>query len=225
MASAPCTPNYLPTINNRFSLPLFSPDISIALSLLPSIAPSLKTQAPEDMSKAVAYFLIATAILFFIVLSQLNLDGHKDRLINRRFGYKLLERAPTFDPIVTKIEREAEKKSQPEPTAATRGLSSTSSVSEVTETYQYLTSGGRLNTTLRLIILFPLLDREPKDGVVSFNELEAWITQRAVERLDYVTQAELESKDKNGDLSISFREYLPQFSDKDIGKRLISLQV
>ncbi|XP_020210617.1 calumenin-A [Cajanus cajan] len=165
------------------------------------------------MSKAVVYILIATAMLFFFIfLSPLNLKEPEGRL-NRRFGYKLLERAPNFDPLVANIE----KKTHHEPTLS--NLDSTTSVSDVVETYQYLTSGGKLNTTLRLIILFPLLDREPKDGVVGFNELEAWITQRAIERLDYLTQAELDSKDKNGDLVISFKEYLPQFSEKDIEKK------
>lgn len=151
-------------------------------------------------------------LFFFIFLSPLNLKEPEGRL-SRRFGYKLLERAPNFDPLVANIE----KKTHHEPTLS--NLDSTTSVSDVVETYQYLTSGGKLNTTLRLIILFPLLDREPKDGVVGFNELEAWITQRAIERLDYLTQAELDSTDKNGDLVISFKEYLPQFSEKDIEKK------
>ncbi|KAG4915161.1 hypothetical protein JHK87_052718 [Glycine soja] len=171
------------------------------------------------MSKAVVYILIATAVLFFIFMSPLNLQKPKGRP-NRRFGYKLLERAPNLDPLVTNIEKEIEKKMYHEPAPRMlSNLDSTTSVSDVIETYQYLTSGGKLNTTLRLIILFPLLDREPKDGVIGFNELEAWITQRAIERLDYLTQVELDSKDKNGDLAISFKEYLPQFSEKDMEKK------
>ncbi|KAG4954448.1 hypothetical protein JHK82_040033 [Glycine max] len=171
------------------------------------------------MSRAVVYILIATAILFFIFRSPLNHEESKGRL-NRRFGYKLLERAPKFDPLVTNIERVVENKMYHEPAPRMlSNLDSTASVSDAVETYQYLTSGGKLNTTLRLIILFPLLDREPKDGVIDFNELEAWISQRATERLDYLTQAELDSKDKNRDLAVSFKEYLPQFSEMDIGKK------
>ncbi|KOM48361.1 hypothetical protein LR48_Vigan07g206500 [Vigna angularis] len=169
------------------------------------------------MSKAVVYILIATAVLLYKCLFPLSQDEPKGSL-NRRFGYKLLERAPNFDPLVADIEREVEKKtthSEPVPRTSTT-LDNTTSPNDVSGTYQYLTSGGKLNTTLRLIILFPLLDREPKDGVVGFEELEAWVTQRASERLDYLTQAELDSKDKNGDLAISFKEYLPQFSEKRI---------
>ncbi|CAJ1972253.1 unnamed protein product [Sphenostylis stenocarpa] len=173
------------------------------------------------MSKAVVYILIATAMLSYELLFSLNLEEPKGRL-NRRFGYKLLEQAPNFDPLVTNFERGVENKimHQDEETASrtSSNLDSTTSLGDVAGTYHYLTSGGKLNTTLRLIILFPLLDREPKDGVVGFNELESWIIQRATERLDYLTQAELESKDKNGDSSISFSEYLPKFSDDDIEK-------
>ncbi|KAL9331081.1 hypothetical protein ACSQ67_000691 [Phaseolus vulgaris] len=167
------------------------------------------------MSKAVVYILIATAVLLYKCLSPLSLGEPKSRL-NRRFGYKLLERAPSFDPLVTNNGREVVKKTIPqEPSPRTSSnLDSTTAPVDVAGTYQYLTSGGKLNTTLRLIILFPLLDREPKDGVVGFEELEAWITQRATDRLDYLTQAELDSKDDNGDLAVSFKEYLPQFSQK-----------
>ncbi|WJX10026.1 hypothetical protein P8452_00796 [Trifolium repens] len=60
--------------------------------------------------------------------------------------------------------------------------------------------------------------REPKDGFVDFDELESWIIQRANERLDYATQVELDSKDINGDLAISFKECLPHLSQNDIEK-------
>ncbi|CAI8605717.1 unnamed protein product [Vicia faba] len=178
------------------------------------------------MSKAVVYTLLATAtIIFFKFLSPLKHEEQKGSF-NRRFGYKILERAPTFDPIVTKIEREVEQIKQQQKIEFHNNkvvipgvdLGSTTSVYNVAETYQFLTSGGKLNTTLRLMILFPLLDRETKDGFIVFNELESWIAQRSLERLDYSTQTELESKDEDGDLSLSFREYLPHLTENDIEK-------
>ncbi|GAU21127.1 hypothetical protein TSUD_10440 [Trifolium subterraneum] len=141
------------------------------------------------MSKAVVYLLLATATLSFIIVrSATNNEGKKGGL-NRRFGYKILERAPIFDPIVTTIEREAEFKKQQKfddnKTVVRRtGLGSTTSVGEVSETYQYLTSG------------------------------ESWIIQRAMERLDYTTQVELDSMDMNGDSAVSFKEYLPHLSQR-----------
>ncbi|KAF7816674.1 acyl-CoA-binding domain-containing protein 1 [Senna tora] len=65
-------------------------------------------------------------------------------------------------------------------------------ISEVSKTYLYLTAGGKLNTTLRLTLLFPLLDRHSKDGLVRYDELEAWIVQQALERSNYLTLIEME---------------------------------
>ncbi|MED6108532.1 hypothetical protein PIB30_024868 [Stylosanthes scabra] len=171
--------------------------------------------------KVVVYLLIAIAILGFIVLSTPHNPEEPNVRLNRRLGFKLEDRAPHFDPLVTKIKRAITMKDENNMQSASdpQILYNTLSVKEVVDTYQYLTSGGRLNTTLRLIILFPFLDREPKDGAVSFNELQAWITQQAMERLDYVTQAELNSKDMDKDSALSFQEYLPHFTDKDIENR------
>ncbi|MED6148899.1 hypothetical protein PIB30_057389 [Stylosanthes scabra] len=173
------------------------------------------------MSKVVVYFLIAIAILGFIVLSSPHNHEEPNARLNRRLGFKLEDRAPNFDPLITKIKRANMMKDQNnmEITSDPQSLYNTLSVKEVVDIYQYLTSTGRLNTTLRLIILFPMLDREPKDGVVSFNELQAWVTQQAMERLDYVTQAELDFKDMDKDSALSFQEYFPHFSDKDIENR------
>ena len=183
------------------------------------------------MSKAVVYTVLTTATLFFFIfISSSNIEEKKGSL-SRKFGYKILERSPIFDPIVTKIQREEEQQQKVNnnnnnsnnnnnnDVVPRTGLGSSTLLSEIADTYQYLTSGGKLNTTLRLIILFPLLDREPKDGFVDFKELENWNIQRALERLNYVTQIELESKDKNGDFVVSFREFLPNLSEKDLEKK------
>ncbi|KAG6650455.1 hypothetical protein CIPAW_06G044800 [Carya illinoinensis] len=68
------------------------------------------------------------------------------------------------------------------------------------------------------MVLFPFLDTAPNDGVVSFKELEGWIAQQAHDRLNYRTEKELALRDKDGDGAISFREYLPHFSNEDIEK-------
>ncbi|CAK8570179.1 unnamed protein product [Lathyrus sativus] len=172
------------------------------------------------MTKAVVYTLLATAtIIFFKFLSPLKHEEEKGSF-NRRFGYKILERAPNFDPIVTKIERGVTNFDSYNDKVVVSGtvLENTTSVNDISETYQFLTSSGKLNTTLRLMILFPLLDRETKDGFIVSNELESWITQRALERLDYFTQTQLESKDKDGDYCLSFSEYLPHLSENDTEK-------
>lgn len=174
------------------------------------------------MAKMVVHTVMATAfIVFFIIMCRFFQEERKGPGLNRRFGYNIRERAGalSFDPLVTQIEREGDIKKAPLHNDSTDKNKSTNTTpfNEVIQIYQFLTSGGKLNTTLRLTILFPLLDRDPQDDLISFNELEAWIIQQSMERLNYITQIELESKDKNADSVISFREYLPHLSDADIG--------
>ena len=173
------------------------------------------------MSKAVVYIVITTVTLIFLMVNSRLTIEEKRGSLNRRFGYKILERAPNFDPLVTKIEREEEQIFINNNNNSNNNYDDDKNddVIHRSTDLESTTLGGQLNTTLRLITLFPLLDKEPKDGFVDFKELENWIIQRALGRLDYVTQSELESKDNNGDFAVSFREYLPNLSQNDIEKR------
>ncbi|CAM9000846.1 unnamed protein product [Rhodiola kirilowii] len=86
---------------------------------------------------------------------------------------------------------------------------------EVKGAYDYFNDEGKLNITLRIIVLFPWLDTSPKDGYVDFKELEAWNTRMAMERLNYRTQREIEDRDKDADGTIGLREYLHHMSDEE----------
>ncbi|KAI6672469.1 hypothetical protein NL676_000375 [Syzygium grande] len=163
------------------------------------------------MVKAVVYALAAAALIAFIIFSPAGQKG-RDRLgSNRRLGIRLS--LPNFDPLVTELERrgEGERTEREDPPAST-GAGSSIGVDK------YLTDEGKLNITLRLLFLFPLLDSAPKDGAVSFDELEAWNVGQARDRLSYQMRKELVFFDKDGDGAISFGEYLPQFSDEDIDR-------
>ncbi|XVF10104.1 hypothetical protein REPUB_Repub07fG0154200 [Reevesia pubescens] len=164
------------------------------------------------MAKAVVYAMLATAFIILFMFSPNNRHGHSRSVLNRRLGYK----APRFDPLVSRIERSAEEK----------GLSyhvdpeHITYVPEVEDASEYFDNEGNLNTTLRLMILFPLLDNAPKDGSISAKELGAWIGQQAIDRLIYRTDKIMAWHDNNRDGTISFTEYLPQFTEDDIGKAL-----
>ncbi|XP_024030115.1 uncharacterized protein LOC112094152, partial [Morus notabilis] len=137
--------------------------------------------------------------------------------LNRRLGDKF--RPPNFDPLVAKIERytgEKGLKVEGDENSAISTVENSTFFGEAVDADKYFSNEGRLNITLRLVILFPLLDKAPQDGVISPLELHSWIRDLAVERLNYRTQKELASHDRNGDKAICFREYLPQFSDEDI---------
>lgn len=97
------------------------------------------------------------------------------------------------------------------------GTGKTEKENQIPEAYRDYYDEGRLNITLRLLVLFPLLDNSPKDEAISYEELNDWIAGQAKERLNYRTRKELAFHDKNGDGAISFHEYLPQFTEEDIG--------
>ncbi|KAF0908479.1 hypothetical protein E2562_025443 [Oryza meyeriana var. granulata] len=81
---------------------------------------------------------------------------------------------------------------------------------------RYLGSAGELNVRERLLYLFPMLDRAPKDGGVSHVELEAWLRRQAAERLDALARRELKKHDKDGDGYVTLREYLSIDPDQHI---------
>lgn len=166
------------------------------------------------MAKAVVYTFLATVFIILLVSSTNKRQiGHTGQLgLNRRLGYK----ASYFDPLVSRIERSVEE----------RGLrydvdrEHISYVPDVEDEHEYFDDEGNLNTTLRLMLLFPFLDNAPKDSLISANELGAWIRQQVVDRLNYRTEKVLKLHDENGDGAISFHEYFPQFSEDDIGKKI-----
>lgn len=169
------------------------------------------------MAKAVVYALLATAFILVMVFCPSKQHGHHDHLgLNRRLGFR--DHVPVFDPLVAKMERYAEENGLG---GQTHNLdlvehSPMMDTSEVEEVHEYFSDEGKLNLTLRLLSLFPLIDQAPKDSYISSNELKHWLTQQAVERLNYRTQKEMESYDKDGDGNISFSEYQPKFSSQDI---------
>lgn len=154
-----------------------------------------------------------TFIVLIVVFFPSSQHGRDHHGLSRRLGHNF--RVATFDPLVAKIERLAEKKELGGPVNPLN-LEDFSFTDEVAEAREYI-SEGKLNVTLRLMVLFPFLDTAPNDGVVSFKELESWLTQQALDRLSYRTEKELALRDKDGDGAISFRECLPHFSNEDIG--------
>ncbi|KAA8533585.1 hypothetical protein F0562_030981 [Nyssa sinensis] len=174
------------------------------------------------MPKAVVYTLLATAFVIFLVFSR-NKTNHKNHVPNglsRRLGYKIPPLV--FDPLLLKIERLSEEKgllgNERSPVDGEMNPFS----GHLDNIDEYFGDEGRLNITLRLISLFPLLDNAPENGIVDFEELQAWIVQQTINRLNYRTQKEVASRDRDGDEAISFAEYLPQFSDEDLERNEMS---
>lgn len=149
--------------------------------------------------------ILAIVFILLIFLSENIKSSGKDYRpsggLIRRLGLKTP--IPVFDPLVAEMERMGEEKK-----GKRKGLE---------KDKKYFYDDGSLNIDLRLMVLFPFLDREPKDGFVDAKELEAWIVYQAFDRMHHITKRELESRDEEGDGAISFSEYLPRFSKEDIG--------
>ena len=161
------------------------------------------------MGKAVVYVLTATVFALFFLISPSNFHNRSHQQATRRLGFKFPN--PTFDPLVTEMERlAAEERGE-------NAIGVDNQNHKIIDSYRNYYDEGRLNISLRLLVLFPLLDNSPKDGVISYEELSDWINGQAIERLNYRTTKQLEFYDKNGDDAISFHEYLPQFTEEDIG--------
>lgn len=117
----------------------------------------------------------------------------------RRLGYNISP--PNFDPLVESIQRSVDD----------------NTAEKLQNDSSYLDDDGKINTTYRIMVLFPFLDVAPKDGFVDSKELEKWILQQAVDRLNFGTRQALELHDENGDGLVSFPEYLPHVSNQDLG--------
>ncbi|KFK29297.1 hypothetical protein AALP_AA7G115000 [Arabis alpina] len=164
------------------------------------------------MAKAVVLTLLTTTfiILFLLVPKTQNETQSMEGLISRRLGRRL--EMPVFDPLVTRIERLSHEKE-----AHTNTIEGAKEKDD-DMFEEYFAQERRLNTTMRIKFLFPLLDAAPRDGFVSFKELQTWMMQQTEDNMGYRTAKELELQDKDKDGVVTFEEYLPQFSKQDIEK-------
>lgn len=152
------------------------------------------------MAKAV---VVVATVHFVLVLTLYQAIKDNDRDYNsnrpaRRLGYN--NSPPHFDPLLESMERSLDKDTN-------ESLQNNST---------YLNDDGRINITYRIMVLFPFLDVAPKDGFIDYNEMEFWMVHQAIDRLNYRTKMALELHDKNGDGLVSFSEYLPHITNKDI---------
>ncbi|KAK4366025.1 hypothetical protein RND71_013905 [Anisodus tanguticus] len=164
------------------------------------------------MSKVVISTII-TAFVFFVVLFiqflKLNHTNayYTPNSLSRRLGIK--NRYPIFDPLVAELERKSKGNNKAD---------NSSRRSHKKEDDKYFDNDGRLKTSLRLMVLFHILDVAPKDSFIEYKELEVWNTKQAIDRLHYRTRRELEFRDKDGDGAISFNEQMDVNKDHRLNR-------
>lgn len=174
------------------------------------------------MTKVVVIYTILTTAFVVLILLPPSSKSHKG---NRHIR---LSNGVYFDPLVMDIEHKIEEKGlnvniyddiNPHINHASSHYVHEVIEEEVEEANKvYFGNDGKLNLTLRLKTLFPMIDNLHNDGYVEFRELEAWNIMQSNMNLEYATRKELKFHDKNKDGLISFHEFFPQFSDEDISK-------
>ncbi|XP_034711772.1 calumenin-A [Vitis riparia] len=152
--------------------------------------------------------LLTIAFVFFVVFTPTTQKGHNNFYLARRLGHNRV----AFNPLVEEIEEKARE------TSDHHFFFNLSNIflNDVEDKYEFVSQVKNLNITMRLMVLFPLLDVEPRDGFISLKELEHWNMQQAIHRLSYRTHKELVLFDQNEDGAITFREYLPKISYQSI---------
>lgn len=153
------------------------------------------------MAKAV----VVATVYFVLVMTLYQAIKDNDRTFNsyraaRRLGYNNLP--PHFDPLLERIDESSLDKNTDE---------------SLQDDSEYLNDDGSLNVTYRIMVLFPFLDVEPRDGFIEYKEMEFWIVHQAIDRLNFRTKKALELHDKNGDGLVSFSEFLSHITNKDNG--------
>ncbi|CAI5493451.1 unnamed protein product [Closterium sp. Naga37s-1] len=66
----------------------------------------------------------------------------------------------------------------------------------------------KVNVTARLRVLFPLIDSDDRDGLVSLSELAMWQVQQGHRSSERRTRREMQVVDSDGDGKVSLKEYL-----------------
>ncbi|OVA14734.1 EF-hand domain [Macleaya cordata] len=172
------------------------------------------------MKPAVVYPVLATAFLLFLTFSPKPQKGHHGYL---RLGHGLNRKHAQFDPLVEKWERSHMEEGWNEnehnleqylnSSAPDWESNPFSGVIVDEDPEEYFSEKGQININGRLLVLFPWLDRSPKDGFLSLEELEAWNVWRATNRLNERTLRKMLEHDKDRNHAITFDEYLPHLSD------------
>lgn len=121
-----------------------------------------------------------------------------------------------FDPIVADIERHREDLYLTPPAP---GHEASPEWEEFMDAEDYINDEKRFNMTDRLVLLFPSIDKNPRDGFLSVEELTEWNVAQTDKEILHRTERDLDAHDKNKDGFVSFEEYeTPKWTPQVSGK-------
>ncbi|ERM95177.1 hypothetical protein AMTR_s00009p00264050 [Amborella trichopoda] len=168
------------------------------------------------MKPLLAYALLATGLFLFLAFSGKPpaTSSHR-RLISRRPQ----EPRPSFFDLEWEesFGRNAHFSGNSQRNSGHSGFSGENSGEVGGNSGEFGANSGEIyDVTRRLVFLFPLIDVKPKDGFVSYEELEGWNVRQAIEKLQRETEREMRDRDKDGDGTVTLREFLSHVSDAEL---------
>ncbi|XAR63984.1 hypothetical protein NMG60_11024161 [Bertholletia excelsa] len=177
------------------------------------------------MGKASIIIYITLAILLLLLISNspktTKSSGHRrHRRLKLRSNFSFSTGADkhhepvSFDPLVANIERKREDKQWEQnmyKEFAHQNLTSSTEPEweDFMNAEDYLNDEDKFNITYRLLLLFPKIDVDPSDGLLTEHELTGWILKNSEIQVMHRSQREMELHDKNRDGFVSFAEYEP----------------
>ncbi|GJN19371.1 hypothetical protein PR202_gb06641 [Eleusine coracana subsp. coracana] len=159
---------------------------------------------------------LASAGLLFLLLhlspSSPSPTPHPHRRLRLRSGARAARQIP-FDPVIADLERRLEDREWER--LAAEGLHAPGmEAAPVPEDFtdgdadeDYINDSLRFNVTSRVEALFPKIDVDPADGLITGAELAAWNLATARREVLHRTARELELHDRNHDGRVAFSEY------------------
>ncbi|GAA0150874.1 calmodulin-related [Lithospermum erythrorhizon] len=126
-----------------------------------------------------------------------------------------------FDPLVAQIERQREDKQWEQhyiqthhPESAQNHTGDADVAKPEWEGFddaeEFLNDERKFNVSERLVVLFPKIDLDPRDGFVSESELTQWNLAQSLTEVVHRTEREMAIHDKNKDGFVSYAEYEPR---------------
>ncbi|KAJ3691983.1 hypothetical protein LUZ60_012333 [Juncus effusus] len=182
---------------------------------------SSSTSKPSSSSFPVLiiYVIVALFLLFLLAFSPAK-PARPSRRLKLRSNFSLPAQTGqedhhqfAFDPIIAEIQRKREDREWEKAHAAEVGVDHAPAMEGQPEwegymdAEDYINTDNRFNVTKRVELLFPKIDADPADGLITLEELTNWNLNQARQETMHRSKRDMDLHDKNKDGFVSFEEY------------------
>jgi calumenin len=179
------------------------------------LAATRKHSAASTVALTLALALASAGLLFLLLRlspSTPSPNPQQHRRLRLRSGARATRQIP-FDPVIAELERRLEDREWERLAAEglhAPGMEAAPVPEDLTDGEageDYINDAVRFNVTRRVEALFPKIDVDPADGLITVAELAAWNLASARREVLHRTARELELHDRNHDGRVAFSEY------------------